>query len=101
MGSKSRFEQEQTAKEYEAYYETKYKRADLLEKKLLTKLFSQFPDAKNVLEVGCGTGHFTRWIESDLGIGMLSALTHQKLCLRKQKNGGLKDLLQSEGANYR
>ncbi len=58
------FEQEQTAKHYEEYYETKYKRADQLEKKLLTQLFSKFSDVKNVLEVGCGTGHFTRWMDS-------------------------------------
>ncbi len=64
MKNDSLYQHEQTAKEYEAYYETKYKRADLLEKRLLTKLLGQFKDVKNLLEVGCGTGHFTRWIDS-------------------------------------
>ncbi|HXX88095.1 MAG TPA: class I SAM-dependent methyltransferase [Candidatus Acidoferrum sp.] len=56
--------QETIVKEYEAYYQTKYKRADVLEKKLLTELLNQFGDIKKVLEVGCGTSHFTRWMES-------------------------------------
>ena len=56
--------QERIVKEYEAYYQTKYKRADLLEKGLLRKLLEQFNGVGKLLEVGCGTGHFTRWIES-------------------------------------
>jgi ubiquinone/menaquinone biosynthesis C-methylase UbiE len=56
--------QEQMVKGYEAYYQTKYRRADILEKKLLRKLLNQFGDVQKVLEVGCGTGHFTRWMES-------------------------------------
>ena len=68
MEIKTRFEQEQTAKEYEANYNFKYKRAEHLEKKLLAELFAQFPDVKSVLEVGCGTGHFTRWMASDLSL---------------------------------
>ena len=68
MGSHTRFEKERTAKDYEAYYETKYKKADVLEKKLITQLFAQFPNAKNVLEVGCGTGHFTGWLKSSIAL---------------------------------
>jgi ubiquinone/menaquinone biosynthesis C-methylase UbiE len=56
--------QERTVKGYEAYYQTKYRRADILEKKLLRKLLNQFGDMQKVLEVACGTGHFTRWMES-------------------------------------
>ncbi|MGA3192982.1 MAG: class I SAM-dependent methyltransferase [Candidatus Bathyarchaeia archaeon] len=56
--------QERIVKGYEAYYQTKYRRADVLEKKLLRKLLNQFGDVQKVLEVGCGTGHFTRWMES-------------------------------------
>ena len=54
--AKTHFEQEQTAKKYEAYYDTKYKRADQLEKKLLAELLAQFPHVKSIVEVGCGTG---------------------------------------------
>lgn len=32
------------------------------EKALLGKLVSQCPGAQTALEVGCGTGHFTRWL---------------------------------------
>jgi SAM-dependent methyltransferase len=46
---------------YEAWYETQGRRADRLEKTLLQQLLGHFPEASSLLEVGCGTGHFTRW----------------------------------------
>jgi len=52
------------AQEYEDWYSTIGRRADHLEKALLESLFSKFPKAHSVLEVGCGTGHFTRWFEA-------------------------------------
>jgi ubiquinone/menaquinone biosynthesis C-methylase UbiE len=64
MQEKPWYLQEQIVKEYEAYYQSKYKRADALEKRLLRRLLEQFEDIKTLLEVGCGTGHFTRWMES-------------------------------------
>jgi ubiquinone/menaquinone biosynthesis C-methylase UbiE len=56
--------QEETVKNYECFYQTKYKRADRLEKKLLTKLLGKIGHAEKLLEIGCGTGHFTRWLDS-------------------------------------
>jgi ubiquinone/menaquinone biosynthesis C-methylase UbiE len=56
--------QEETVKTYEYFYQTKYKRADRLEKKLLTKLLDTLGHAEKLLEIGCGTGHFTRWLDS-------------------------------------
>ena len=56
--------QEETVKNYEGFYETKYKRAEKLEKKLLTRLLDGLGHAKKLLEIGCGTGHFTRWLDS-------------------------------------
>jgi ubiquinone/menaquinone biosynthesis C-methylase UbiE len=47
---------------YEAWYETTGRRADHLETALLEYLLADFPQAWWVLEVGCGTGHFTRWL---------------------------------------
>lgn len=47
---------------YEAWYATAGRRADRLEKALLKRLLGRFPKAQTVLEVGCGTGHFTRWL---------------------------------------
>jgi ubiquinone/menaquinone biosynthesis C-methylase UbiE len=55
---------EDNVKTYESYYEGKYKRADILEKALLQKLLNSLSNPKNLLEVGCGTAHFTRWFES-------------------------------------
>jgi len=46
---------------YEAWYETTGRRADRLEKALLRRLLAVFARARTLLEVGCGTGHFTRW----------------------------------------
>jgi len=57
------FAEEKTAIEYQKSYQTEYRRAQALEKTLLKKLLSQFSGAKDVLEVGCGTAHFTRWIQ--------------------------------------
>jgi ubiquinone/menaquinone biosynthesis C-methylase UbiE len=46
---------------YEAWYRTIGLRADHLEKALLKRLLAGFSRARTLLEVGCGTGHFTRW----------------------------------------
>jgi ubiquinone/menaquinone biosynthesis C-methylase UbiE len=54
---------EQVASHYEAWYETPEGRhADTLEKASLRQVLESFPQARSVLEVGCGTGHFTRWL---------------------------------------
>jgi SAM-dependent methyltransferase len=52
---------------YEAWYETAGRRADRLEKALLRQMLARFPQASSLLEVGCGTGHFTRWL-NELGL---------------------------------
>jgi ubiquinone/menaquinone biosynthesis C-methylase UbiE len=46
---------------YEAWYQTVGRQADRQEKALLKRLLSDFPAAHSILEVGCGTEHFTRW----------------------------------------
>ena len=56
--------QEDIVKTYESWYTGKYKRADKLEKILLRKLLKTLKPAESLLEVGCGTAHFTRWLES-------------------------------------
>lgn len=72
---------EEVATHYEAWYETdEGRRADALEKASLQRLLDRVPRAHCVLEVGCGTGHFTRWIGErglsavglDLSAAMLS-----------------------------
>lgn len=49
---------------YETWYATTGGRADYLEKALLRRLLAGFPQARLILEVGCGTGHFTRWLNA-------------------------------------
>ena len=46
---------------YEAWYQTTGRRADHQEKALLKSLLTGFLDARTILEVGSGSGHFTRW----------------------------------------
>lgn len=47
---------------YEDWYQTAGRRADRLEKALLSRLLAGFPQSRTALEVGSGTGHFTRWL---------------------------------------
>ncbi|HIC95985.1 TPA: class I SAM-dependent methyltransferase [Candidatus Bipolaricaulota bacterium] len=62
--------QEEIVSRYESWYTGKKgERMDHLEKRLLLGLLGEFGKGKveSLLEVGCGTTHFTRWFES-LGI---------------------------------
>lgn len=54
----------EVVKGYEGWYEGKYKRADKLEKRVLLKMISQFEKPESVIEIGSGTSHFTRWLNS-------------------------------------
>ena len=52
---------------YEAWYSTTRGRcADVAEQALLDRLLAPFPTARSALEVGCGTGHFARWLADRL-----------------------------------
>ena len=65
---------------YEAWYKTAGRRADRLEKALLMQLIAGFPHAQTILEIGCGTGHFSGWfgelgfraVGLDLSLAMLT-----------------------------
>jgi ubiquinone/menaquinone biosynthesis C-methylase UbiE len=58
---------EQAAAGYESWYETpEGARADALEKEALQRVLMGFSGVQTIIEVGCGTGHFTRWL-ADLG----------------------------------
>jgi SAM-dependent methyltransferase len=56
---------EQAAPGYEAWYATRRgQRVDRAERALLEWLLTHWPEARDVLEVGCGTGHFAGWLAS-------------------------------------
>jgi len=57
------FENPSFVEGYEAWYSTEGHQADKLEKDLIRNLIVSFPEARTVLDVGCGTGHFSRWCE--------------------------------------
>jgi SAM-dependent methyltransferase len=72
---------EHIAAHYEAWYGTSEgRRADAPEKTVLGWLLESVPRANSVLEIGCGTGHFGRWLSqrgltpvgSDLSAAMLA-----------------------------
>ncbi|CAN5339910.1 hypothetical protein BH23BAC3_BH23BAC3_03200 [soil metagenome] len=52
---------------YEQYYEGRYKRAEIWQKKILAGLIKKDDRIKTLLEYGCGTTRFTRWWE-EIGI---------------------------------
>ncbi|MGC8802182.1 MAG: class I SAM-dependent methyltransferase [Bacteroidales bacterium] len=52
---------------YEQWYEGRYKRAEVWQKRVMEQLVKKDERVKNLLEFGCGTGRFTRWWH-DIGI---------------------------------
>ena len=58
------------AKRYEAWFSTPFGgRADRVEKLILRGLLEDFAESHSLLDVGCGTGHFTGWFAS-LGLSV-------------------------------
>jgi SAM-dependent methyltransferase len=54
---------EKAAPGYVDWYTTRRgRRTDVAERALLAWILAHFPSARSALEVGCGTGHFTRWL---------------------------------------
>ncbi len=76
------------ARRYEEWYSGRGRRADRLEKKLLERLLGSFPDAKTVLEVGCGTGHFTRWL-AEQGLHTVGLDVSRAMLAKASERNGL------------
>jgi SAM-dependent methyltransferase len=58
------FDEVSVAAGYEEWYSAAGKRAADEEKQVLSGLLEAFSEVQTVLEVGCGTGHFARWLGS-------------------------------------
>jgi SAM-dependent methyltransferase len=57
---------ERAAVGYEAWYATpRGRRVDRAERSLLGTLLTSVPDARTVVDVGCGTGHFAAWLRRE------------------------------------
>ena len=55
----------QQAERYEAWFSSPFgRRADRVEKRMIRGLLADFSESRSLLEVGCGTGHFTEWFAS-------------------------------------
>jgi len=80
---------EQAAAHYEDWYETAGgRRADALEKAALWRLLEAFSDLRSILEVGCGTGHFARWLR-DEGLGAVGLDISAAMLAQAQMLDGL------------
>jgi ubiquinone/menaquinone biosynthesis C-methylase UbiE len=88
------FQNEDIAAHYEAWYHTSGKQADLQEKALLKTLLDLFPDATTILEMGCGTGHFTHWFRT-LGYTIFG-LDRSRNMLRQAVNTYALDSIQGD-----
>jgi len=64
------FDDPGVAARYEDWYLGTGASADRLEKELLSKALETFPERQTLLEVGCGTAHFTRWFR-DQGLAAI------------------------------
>ena len=81
---------EYVARDYETWYEQEFGRfASRQEEALLHQQLQRFPGASSLLEVGCGTGHFTRWFATQglhvTGLDASPAMLEQA-CLRNGTN---------------
>lgn len=77
---------EDVAAHYEGWYETpEGRRADELEKAVLDYLLQAFAQPDSVLEIGCGTAHFTRWLSKQglaaVGLDLSAAMLAQARAL--------------------
>lgn len=72
---------------YENWYLTIGCRADRQEKALLKQLLCIFPTAHTLLDIGCGTGHFTRWFGT-LGLQAVGLDLSQPMLDEANRLGG-------------
>ena len=77
---------------YESWYHTNGLIAAEQEKELMQWLIRWFPRARSILEVGCGTGYFSRWFGS-LGLRVTGVDLAIKMLREAKKEDGIDYLL--------
>ncbi len=80
------FADSSVATRYEDWYTGPGRGADALEKRLLGKLLAGFPGARTLLEIGCGTGHFTRW-SAERGLKVIGLDSSRPMLLEARRLG--------------
>ena len=80
------FENIKIAQEYDAYYITEFgQKVDLIEKELVTTMTKDIPKTK-MLELGCGTGHWTEYfLQKGFEVTAIDK-SEAMLALAKKKN---------------
>lgn len=83
LASANPFHDPSVVQGYEQWYMHEGRWADRLEKNLLGWLLAKFSEASSLLEVGCGTGHFTRWFKeralATVGMDLSAAMIRKAL----------------------
>jgi ubiquinone/menaquinone biosynthesis C-methylase UbiE len=78
-----------TARRYEAWYHTPAGRAIAAEEqRALAAMLATLPPPQSLLEVGCGTGHFTRWFAARGGVVVGADPSPGMLAAASTANGG-------------
>jgi ubiquinone/menaquinone biosynthesis C-methylase UbiE len=80
------FDDPEVAARYEDWYRGPGALPDRLEKELLEKALETFPERETLLEVGCGTGHFTRWF-SEKGLATMGVDVSRTMLAEARRRG--------------
>lgn len=80
------------AVDYEKWYQKEGLGADKEEKEILHWLINEFSDVTSMIEVGCGSGHFSRWFKS-LGFQVIGIDISLNMILEAKKRNELDYLI--------
>lgn len=88
MKWKNPFDYEEVAAHYESWYHAQGKQAAYQEKRLIKSILQSFPEAHKVLEIGCGTGYFTQWLD-EISLDPIGVDHSRKMIYQTQKSRNL------------
>ncbi len=92
------FLKQKIAKEYDAYYQTEFgQKVDHIEKEIIAELLSKIPSGNLLLDIGCGTGHWTEFfINKGYQVTGVDS-SEEMLKIAKRKNVDTKFILGNSG----